>query len=103
MDVTSKYLKDCSPYIDEYIYDVGKRSILLTLLDNPNECNPALKLEFHNIESYSEETIDEEYDDQCLDSVIGLNWLQNGELCIHTEKKEVVIKFDGDIVSSKIA
>jgi hypothetical protein len=102
MDVTSKYLNDCSPYIGELIYDVGNRSVYITLLDNPNKCIPVVKLEFKNVESYSEETIDSEYDDECLDSVIGLNWLRHKELCIHTEKKELIIKFDGNIVSSKI-
>lgn len=103
MDMTSEYLEGSSPYIDRLIYDIGKRQLLLVCVDSPETSQPAIEIIFSGIESYEEETIDDEYDDQCMDSVIGINWLHKKTICIYTEKKEIVIKFDGDFVKNSIA
>ncbi len=103
MDMTSEYLEGSSPYIDRLIYDIGKRQLLLVCVDSPETSKPAIEIIFSGIESYEEETIDDEYDDQCMDSVIGINWLHEKTICIYTEKKEIVIKFDGYFVKNSIA
>lgn len=103
MDMTSEYLKGCSPYIDRLVYDIGKRQLLLVCVDSPETCKPVIEIIFTGIEFYKEETLDDEYDDQCIDSVLGINWVHENTICIHTEKKEIVIKFDGNYVRNSIA
>ncbi len=103
MEMTSEYLKGCSPYIDRLIYDIGKRQLLLVCVDSPETGKPKIEIIFAGIESYEEATLDDEYDDQCLDSVIGIHWLKEKTICIHTEKKEIVIKFDSHVVKNLIA
>lgn len=102
MDMTSKYLEGCSPYIDRLIYDIGKRQLFLVCVDSPETCNPVIEIILSGIESYKEETLDDEYDDQSVDSVIGIHWLCENVICINTEKKEITIKFDGKFVKNSI-
>ncbi len=86
-DLMNKYLKGCSPYISSLIYDIDSRQLLLECVNNPDECKPLKKIIFREIESYSEETMDDEYDDNCIDGVIGMSWIGKNKFCIHTDKK----------------
>jgi|GEM_PF-3068819 len=103
MDMTSEYLKGCSPYISRLVYDVGKRQLLLVCVDAPETCIPLIEIIFNGIASYKEETLDIEFDDLCIDSVIGIIRLDEKTICIHTEKKEITINFDGNLVKNSIA
>ena len=95
-DLMNTYLLDCSPYISSLNYDINKRVVLLECVRNIETCEPHTRVIFEGIRSYSEETIDDEYDDQCMDSVFGLNWVTEGVLCIRTEKKEIIIELENN-------
>jgi len=97
------YLKFCSPYICKLIYDIDKRVLIMECVNNSGDCVPDTRVTFRGIKSYSEETIDDEYDDNCMDCVIGLNWLRERLFCIRTDKKEIIIEIENDPVTSKIA
>ena len=102
-DLMDEYLEGCSPYIDSLVYDINKRELLLVCVNNPEDCLPRKSIIFKGIESYAEETIDTEYDDNCLDSVIGMPWINKDNFCIRTEKKEIIIKLSGEINAKNIA
>lgn len=97
------YLKWCSPHICKLIYDIDKRVLIMECVNNLDDCVPDTRVTFRGIKSYSEETIDDEYDDNCMDGVIGMNWLRDRLFCIRTDKKEIIIEIENDPVTSKIA
>ncbi|KGJ87802.1 hypothetical protein [Colwellia psychrerythraea] len=101
-DRMSEYLKDCSPYISKFLYDIDKRIIELVCVDSIDNCLPKRKIKISGIQSYTEETIDDEFDDNCMDGVIGLHEMAVGKFCIRTEKKEVIVLYDGTIVVTNV-
>jgi len=102
-DLMDTYLKDCSSYVSELTYDIGKRVLILVCVNNPDDFVPVIKVTFEGISLYSKETINEEYDDNCMDMVIGINWVRDKVLCIHTDKKEIIIELENEPQSKKIA
>lgn len=94
-DLMSKYLKGCSPYISQFTYDIEKRTLELVCVKSIDNCIPKRKITISGIQAYLEETIDEEFDDNCMNGVIGLHEMSAGKFCIHTDKKEVIVIYDG--------
>ncbi|EAR09145.1 hypothetical protein MED297_17423 [Reinekea sp. MED297] len=64
---------------------------------------PVTRVLLSGVMKYSEETIDDENDYNCLDSVIGINWIAKGIICIHTEKKELVVTISNEPLVESIA
>ncbi len=95
-NLTSEWLNNASPYISTWIYDIDSRKIILECVDTPEKMNPTKRITLTDVIEYREETIDDEYDDQCLDSVIGIHWISDNVLCIHTEKKEIIVKIGNE-------
>lgn len=102
-DLTNKLLKGCSPYINSAIYDIDKRELSIECVDNPETRNPKKQMIFSGILRYKEENIEEKPDDNLLDSIIGINWVRKGILCIHTEKKEIILELENEPLSHDIA
>lgn len=101
-DLMDIYLSDCSPYISGLVYDIDKRTLVMECVNNPNEGVPQTRVIFSGIKSYSEETIDDEYDDHCMDGVVGMSWVEEGVFCIHTDKKEIIIEIENKPKSERI-
>lgn len=101
-DLMDTYLTGCSPYISMLNYDIDKRILTMVCVNNPNENAPHTKVTFTGVRAYSEETMDEEFDDHCMDSVIGMNWVKENVLCIHTEKKEIILEIENEPSSERI-
>ncbi len=102
VDLMSEYLKDCSPYISKFVYDIDKRIIELVCVDSIDNCLPKRKITISGIQSYAEETIDDDFDDNCMDGVIGMHEMSVGRFCIHTDKKEVIVLYDGTIAATNV-
>lgn len=94
-DITAELLKDCSPYIGCMKYDITLRELTIECLDNPKDQNPKRTLKFSDIVKYSEESLDDNSDDALLDSNIGMNWMDNNILCVHTQKKVIILELNG--------
>lgn len=95
-DLTSKFLEGCSPYISALNYDVNNRRFLLECVDNPVERRPLKRALFSNVLSYVEEIRSDPYDDDCMDSVIGMHWIDKNRFCLTTEKREVILGLEDD-------
>jgi hypothetical protein len=102
-DLMDTYLPGCSPYISKLVYDIDKRILLMECVNSASENVPHTKVTFSGVRSYSEETIDDEYDDHCMDGVVGMNWVKEKVFCIHTEKKEIIIEIENEPATEKIA
>ena len=101
-DLMDTYLAGCSPYISKLNYDIDKRVLTMECVNNANENVPHTKITFSGVRSYSEETIDTDYDDHCMDGVVGMNWVKEKVFCIHTDKKEIIIEIENEPTSEKI-
>jgi len=93
-DLMSMYLSGCSPYIATLIYDISNRVLILECVDDPEKRNPLKRIVFSGIRSYSEQTIEDEYDDNCIDGVIGMHWMKDKLFCLSTDKKEIIIELE---------
>lgn len=101
-DLMNKFLSGCSPYISELNYDIGKRKLTLVCVNNVEDFLPHTKVTFSGIRSYSEETTDKDYDDDCVDGVLGMSWVTENEFCIHTDKKEIVLDIENEPTSERV-
>lgn len=95
-NLTNKYLGKCSPYISSLVYDIGNRTLLLECVTDPNSLKPHTQVHFTGIRFYSEETIDDEYDDTCMDGVVGMHWVREHIFCLRTNKKEIVLELENE-------
>jgi len=102
-DITDNLLNGCSPYIYSITYDIGKRCVEIVVVDNGDSQVPYLRITVANILHYEEVTIDDEPDDNCMDSIIGVHWVREGRLCIRTEKKEIMVNTPNEPSARKIA
>ena len=102
-DLANKLLGSCSPYINSITYDIEKRELRLECVDNPENCNPIKRIICSGILKYEEENIEDKPDDNLIDSVIGINWIRDKLLCIHTEKKEIILELENEPISENIA
>ena len=100
-EITDNLLEGASPFICSFVYDVLKRTLTLDLVDDPEKMNPVKRVIFSGILQYNEEAT-EEPDDQCLDGVIGIHWLDDQSICIKTDDKEVVIQLEDEPTSEMI-
>jgi hypothetical protein len=103
MDLTEEYFSDCSPYIHELIYDLDAREVQLVCVNNPDERVPFKRLKFSNVLGFSEKMFDDALAHNLMDSVIGIHFTQDGSYCVHTEKRELIIRVGTAPVSLPIA
>jgi len=92
MNNLMQLLSGASPFISTFIYDVLKRNLVIELVDDPEKMNPVKRLIFSDIISYAEEDLGGEVDDECIDSVIGIDWIDDASLCLKTDNKEIILK-----------
>lgn len=95
-DLTSRYLAGCSPYISSLIYDIVNRTLLLECVTDPNSLKPHTRVFFTGIRSYSEETVNDEFDDMCMEGVVGMHWVREHIFCLHTDKKEIILELENE-------
>ncbi len=101
-DVMQSLLGSCSPYINAMNYDVYNRVLAIEFLDGTLNQIPVKRLRFSGILEYHEENGEEFLDDGLLDSVIGIHWTTNEQLCIKTEKKEIILKLQHEPIVENI-
>jgi len=102
-DLTNELLAGCSPYISRLFYDVINKELHIECADNPDSMNPKKRIKLTGIRKYKEENIDETSDNNLIDSIIGINWIEKSKLCIQTEKKELIIELENEPTLEKIA
>jgi hypothetical protein len=102
-DITKILLKNCSPYISRMIYDIQNRELNIECVNNPEEMKPVTNISCTGITKYHEESNENNPDDDLIDSIIGINWLSSLKLCIHTEKKEIIVELEHEPESISIA
>ncbi|MBQ4810273.1 hypothetical protein J8M20_02950 [Pseudoalteromonas luteoviolacea] len=97
------WIPNCSPYISKMVYDINNRIFTIEFVDNVNDFNPLLRLVCKSVLSYSEDTVDEAYDDDLIDGVIDIAW--NGAhktLVVLTDKKEMILKLEQPPISENV-
>ena len=102
VDITSKLLNGCSPYICTMIYNIASRVLYIECVNNPEEMNPTRRINCPGILKYEEENLDTKFDDEYIDSIIGINWIDNSTLCILTEKKELILNLENEPTAEEI-
>lgn len=98
-DITNSLLNGCSSYISKMNYDVVSRIFIIECIDNIKSMRPAKRIEFLGVIEYHEKNLEDSFDDQLLDSIIGINWLDSKNICVHTDKKEIVLNLEKDPIS----
>ncbi len=86
-DMLSTYLENCSPYILKYNYDLEQREVVITCAGKPNR-----EIRFMDVLEFSEQPADDFTDDNLTDSIIGIHKLEENAYCVHTEKRELIIR-----------
>ena len=93
MNNLSYWIPNCSPYISKMVYDIDKRLFTIEFVDNVNDFNPHTRLVCGSVLSYSEDTVDEDYDDDLIDGIIDFSWNEpHKTLVVLTDKKEMIFK-----------
>lgn len=92
-DITSELLSGASPFLSGLFYDSLKREVVLKAVNNPEDMQVVRVITFSGITKYSESI--EEVDDELIDGVIGINWLNDSQICIKTDIREIIITLTG--------
>jgi hypothetical protein len=92
-DITSELLSGASPFLSELFYDALKREVVLKAANNPEDMLVVRVITFPGITKYSESI--EEIDDELIDGVIGIHWLNDSQICIKTDLREIIITLTG--------
>ncbi|MBV1928645.1 MAG: hypothetical protein KUG81_03950 [Gammaproteobacteria bacterium] len=100
MDITNELLKGASLYLSNLTYNSLKREIVMIAVDSPSEMNDVKQIIFPDILKYSEEIQD--LDDDLVDGVIGIHWMNEKQICIKTDIREIIITLNGKPYSQSI-
>ncbi len=103
MTLIAKLLGDCSPYIYNLVYDIDVRLLFIECLENPSGSEPALRIVFPDIVSYSEKNQSEALDDELMDDLVSMDWSGNNKVTILTCKKEILLELTGQPFSEKMS
>lgn len=91
MDIFKKLQGDASVWIKSLVYDLSEYKLTISLVDSPDTLKVTRQIIIANIISFYE-TI-EEFDENLIDSVIGIHWLGDAaSICIKTETREIIVK-----------
>ncbi|NKB35883.1 MAG: hypothetical protein GKR93_01765 [Gammaproteobacteria bacterium] len=101
MDIKSELLEGASPFVSVFTYDVLKREIILILVDNPDQANNAKRVIIPDVLRYEEEI--DELDDELMESIIGMHWINDETLCIKLENREIIVNTNGKPYSENVA
>lgn len=91
MEISQDLLGQCSPYIHTFIYDIDDRALIIECVKDPKKPVPSLRIVFTDIQSYSEESLLDEPDDENLDDIVAITPGKEGRYVITTYKKEITI------------
>ncbi|HCF27836.1 MAG TPA: hypothetical protein DEV81_11705 [Cyanobacteria bacterium UBA11049] len=94
MNLEQRVTKGFIVYIHSIDYDAVNKNLVIQLLKSP-EYQPQIAriLTFYNIQNFSEELDKEDFDEDCLDSLIGLQEYPQKtgvQYLIRTEQREIV-------------
>ena len=90
-----EWLPSCSPYITKFVYDIDKRGLVIEFALDSKEFKPHTRIVCSGIKSYSENNMDDETHDDCLDGVLDLNWNEiAGTFLVVTDKKEILLTIE---------
>lgn len=94
MNLEEKVTKGFVVYIHSIVYDDVDKNLVINFIKDPaTDLSVIRTLTFSEIENFSEEIDDEDFDEDCLDSLIGLQEypLGNGvRYVIRTEQREMI-------------
>ncbi len=96
MDITDEIMGGASPFLSELRYDVIARELVMIAVDSPETMNAVKQIVFPAITNYSEEVDLDELDDLLIESVIGIHWSGDKEICLKTDTREIVVKLEGE-------
>ena len=103
MTLTAKLLGDSSPYIYNLVYDIDVRLLFVECLENPSDSEPALRIIFPEIITYTETNQSDALDDELMDDLVSMDWVGDNKIAIITCKKEITIELTGQPFSEKIS
>lgn len=95
MTLTAQLLGDCSPYIYNLVYDIDVRLLFIECLKDPSDTEPSLRIIFPEIESYLEKNQTDALDDELMDDLISMDWIDQNTVTIITCKKEITLRLTG--------
>lgn len=90
-DLTSHFLNGCSPYICQLTYNPTLREVVLEVASDPESMSPCVKVIFGSVASLSDEN-DHPEENDCIDSVIGMHWMERGLFCLRTQQREMIME-----------
>lgn len=102
MALLNKYLSNCSPYILQFSYDLDEREIVIDFAKDTKDWLPGKRLIFSDILEFSQELLEDAYEDTLIDSIMGFHLLDEGIYCVTTEKRELVLRVGADPISQII-
>lgn len=103
MTLTAKLLGDCSPYIYNLVYDIDVRLLFIECLNDPSDSEPSLRIVFPEIVSYAEKNQGDALDDELMDDLVTMDWVDDNKVEIITCKKEISLELTGKPFAEKIS
>ncbi len=91
MEIAQDLLGACSPYIHTFIYDIDDRALIIECVKDPKNPAPHTRIVFTDIQSYQENNLLDEPDDENLDDIVAITPGQQGHYVITTYKKEITL------------
>ncbi len=102
MDLEKEHFSDCSPYILSLIYNVDDREVEVIFAKDTISWEPYKRLKIANVVEFKQDLLDDAFDDELIDSMMGFRALSDNTYCLTTEKRELVIKANETPVSEVI-
>ena len=91
MDILDSLIGNASVWIKNIVYELSEFRLIINLVDTPKTLNVTRQIIISDIISFNE-TI-EEFDENLIDSIIGIHWLDDAaSICLKTETREIIIK-----------
>ena len=92
MDLLNKYISASSPYIDKLTYDLDERKVVIVFLKKEYNSTSVMRLIFRDVLSFSEEMFEDAFEENLMDSIMGMRLVSENVYCVHTEKRELLLK-----------
>lgn len=98
----NKYLKGIPPYIDTLTYDLDEREIIIVFWKRDWDSTSRGRLTFTDVRSFSENMLEDAFEENLADSIMGLYRKEEGLYLVLTEKRELTLRVGEDPVSDFI-
>lgn len=91
MDIFSNLIGKGSVWVNNLTYELSEHKLVINLVDTPINMNVIRQIIIPDFISF-DETI-EEIDNDLVDSIIGIHWLEDAaSICVRTDTREIIVK-----------